>query len=298
MVYPKGNRDSNVETIEGYTKKRGSELRTTFLDTKAFDAVRKKKELQDILRTNEISGIKDLHTYTSLDGWDRLALETTDEKLIPILHLAPSNKSLGYMIVCDPQGKKNIPASSIDELRKKGLGIVIVDLSGTGEASSSKENTRDKSMILHTLSRSELWLGKTILGEWVKELSLVTDLLKSKYKAVKIGIDGSKEAGLAAMFYSATGGKADYIIMREVPLSYVFDNRESVDFFSMGIHLPGFLNWGDVSLAAALSGKPITIIKPVTMSGREISGSRLKEYQAEFQKIRRISKQPGETVFH
>ncbi len=297
MVYPKGNRDPKVETIAGYAKKRGNELRSVYLNTKAFDADQKKKELRNILRTNEKSDLKKLHTYTSLNGWDRMALETTDDKLIPLLHLAPNNKSLGYMIVCDPQGKKNIPTSLLDELKKKGLGIVVVDLSGTGEA-SSKEDIRDKSMILHTLSRSELWLGKTILGEWVKELGLVTDLLKSKYKAAKIGIDGRKEAGLAALFLSATEGKADYLIMRETPLSYLFDNREAVDFFSMGIHLPGFLNWGDVSLAAALSGKPVTIIDPVTMSGREVNSTQLKEYQTEFQKLRRMTKQPGETVFN
>lgn len=282
MVYPKGNRDPKVETIAGYAKRRGEELRTVFLHTKAFDAGEKKKELRNILRVNEPSDLKKLHTYTSVDGWDRMALETTDEKLIPLLHHAPADKSLGYVIVCDPQGKNNIAVNALQEYKQKGLGIVIVDLSGTGEA-ASKEHPRDKSMVLHTLSRSQLWLGKTVMGEWVKELSLVTDLLQSKFKAAKTGIDGSKEAGLAALFFSATAGKADYVIMREAPLSYGFDTRESVDFFSMAIHLPGFLNWGDVSLAAALSGKPVTIIRPVTMSGREITGSRLKEYQTEFQ---------------
>ncbi len=78
----------------------------------------------------------------------------------------------------------------------------------------------------------------------------------------------------------------------------MFDTRESVDFFSMAIHLPGFLNWGDVSLAAALSGKPVTIINPVTMSGLTLNGSSLKEYKTEFQKLRRMTKQGGETVFN
>ncbi|MEJ7766991.1 MAG: hypothetical protein WKF89_04215, partial [Chitinophagaceae bacterium] len=118
------------------------------------------------------------------------------------------------------------------------------------------------------------------------------------FKAEKIGIDGRKEAGLAAMFLCATEGKADFLIMREAPLSYLFDNRQSVDFFSMAIHLPGFLNWGDVSLAAALSGKPVTFINPVTMSGSEINGSRLAEFQKEFQKLRKMTKQPGETIFN
>jgi hypothetical protein len=211
--------------------------------------------------------------------------------------MPPLNQSLGYIIICDPQGKKNISADALQEYRKKGLGIVVIDLTGTGEA-SSKENPRDKSMVLHTLSRSKLWLGKTIMGEWVKELGLITDLLKAKYKASKVGIDGSKEAGLAALFLSATEGKVDYLILREAPLSYLFDKRESVDFFSMAVHLPGFLNWGDVSLAAALSGKPVTIIKPVTMSGRKLTGSELKEYQSEFQKLRRMTKQDGETILN
>ncbi|HMI05218.1 MAG TPA: acetylxylan esterase [Pedobacter sp.] len=298
LVYPNGSRDPKVETIAAYAKRRGQDLRSAYLDTKSFDVNQKKKALRSILRTNEKSELKKIHTYTSLDGWDRLCLETSDGKLIPLLHSGPSNHSMGYMVICDPQGKNNISASLLDKLKKKGLGIIIVDLSGTGEASSSKESTGNKSMVLHTLSRSELWLGKTILGEWVKELGLVSDFLRSKYKAAKIGIDGSREAGLAGMFLSATEGKIDYLVMREAPLSYAFDNRANVDFFSMGIHLPDFLNWGDVSLAAALSGKQIEIINPVTMSGRRITGDSLSEYQKEFEKIRSISKQPGKTVFN
>jgi hypothetical protein len=91
----------------------------------------------------------------------------------------------------------------LEAYRKKGLGIVVADLSGTGEV-SDKEIPRDKSMILHTLSRSELWLGKTIMGEWINEMGLVADVLKSKYKANRLGIDGAREAGLAALFLSAT----------------------------------------------------------------------------------------------
>ncbi len=116
---------------------------------------------------------------------------------------------------------------------------------------------------------------------------------------MKVSIDGNREAGLAALFLCATGGDVNLnnIILRNAPVSYLFDNRETINFFSMGIHLPGFLNWGDVSLAAALSGKNVTFINPVTMSGRSITGNNLKEYQTEFEKIRLICKQPGNTIF-
>lgn len=46
---------------------------------------------------------------------------------------------------------------------------MIPALSGTGEAASAKEDIMDKSMALHTQARAELWLGKTMLGEWVKD---------------------------------------------------------------------------------------------------------------------------------
>ncbi len=100
------------------------------------------------------------------------------------------------------------------------------------------------------------------------------------------------------MFLSALEGNVDNIILREAPISYLFDDRESVDFFSSGIFLPGFLNWGDVSLAAALCGKNISFINPVTISGKKIGESRLKEYQTEFERVRNICRQPGKTVFN
>jgi hypothetical protein len=298
LVYPIGKRDPAITTTAAYCEKRGQELRLAFMKSVSLNVSEKKKELRNILRINEVSNLKKVHQYTSLAGWDRLALETSDAKLIPILHLAPANPSQGYIIMSNPEGKNSISAALLNELKKKGMGIVIADLSGTGESSSTKENTSNKSMVLHTQSRSELWLGKTILGEWVKELGVVSNFLKSRYHAQKVSIDGSKEAGLAGLFLAATGGNVDNVILRDAPLSYLFDLQGSVNFFSMGIHLPGFLNWGDVSLAAALSGKNIRMINPVTMSGVKISDSGLKEYKAEFAKLRTISKQHGETIFN
>jgi len=299
LVYPViGKRDLLVQTTADYCERRGKELRTSFLGVRSFNGSAKQKELRNILRINERSELSKVHQYTSLGGWARLALETSDNKLIPLLLLPPVDPSLGYLIIINPAGKEAISQDLVASLKKKGMGIAIADLSGTGESSSTKENTSNKSMVLHTQSRAELWLGKTILGEWVKELNVVSDFLKSRQHAQKVSIDGSKEAGLAGLFLAATGGNVDDIILRDAPLSYLFDNQGSVDFFSMGIHLPGFLNWGDVSLAAALSGKNIRIINPVTMSGVKISDSGLKEYKEEFAKLRTLSGKQGKTIFY
>jgi hypothetical protein len=295
MVFPAGGRDKNIISTDEYCRMRGKELRTAFLNSKTFSPELKKKELRAILRIDEKPYLKKVYHFSGKNGWDRLALETSGDMLIPVLHLAPVNKSEGYVIICDTEGKKGISLSLIDDLRKKGSGVVIIDLPGTGELTSTSSILYDNTGKLHTLSRAELWLGKTILGEWVKTLNIVTMFLRSEYKAEKINIDGTKEAGLAGLFLGATEGNVGNIVLREAPVSYLFDNRESVDFFSMGIHLPGFLNWGDVSLVAALSGSAVNFVDPVSMSGRK--EERFEDIQAEFENVRLKCGTRGKIVF-
>jgi hypothetical protein len=298
MVYGKGERRSEIVTTEAYCKARGNELRIAFLGTNTFDTDQKKRDLRWILGLNEKSELTEVHQYSDIDGWERFALETSDYKLIPVLLRKPSGNSREFVIVCNPDGKGKIPSDQLKELTKSGRGIALVDLSGNGEAGSALASSQDCEGNPRTLSRSLLWFDKTVLGEWIKELQTVSQFLTSEFHAQKLTIDGTKEAGLAALFLSATDGNPGNIVLRDVPISYQFDNRESVDFFSIGVNLPGFLNWGDISLAAAMSGINITIIDPVTMSGNKITGDQLKEYQSEFEKLRKVCGQPGTTVFY
>jgi len=201
------------------------------------------------------------------------------------------------VIVCNPEGKAAIAPGLIANYTQKGKGVVIVDLSGTGEAVSSASLPYDGTGKLHTLSRAELWLGETVLGEWTKELRVITQFLKEKMSAKEICIDGTKEAGAAALFFGALDNTVAHLVLRSTPISYLFDDRESADYFSMAIHLPRLLNWGDISLAAALSGKDIKFIDPVTMSGRKINQDKLREVKQEFDTLRLACKQSGKSIF-
>lgn len=297
LVFPSSSRDANVISTDEYCRRKGDELRAGYLNSRSFNAAAKEQELKDILRIDKKLELVNVCRYSSRGGWERLSLETSDQMVVPLLLRHPSNKSKGYVIVCNTDGKKGISLSILKELQKNGSGIVIVDLAGTGELTSTRSLGYDETGKLHTLSRAELWLGKTILGEWVKELDLVTRYLYTDHKTKKVSIDGTREAGLAGLFYAALGGKVDSVTLRDAPASYLFDDRDSVDYFSMGIHLPGFLNWGDVSLAAALSRKNITFISPVTMSGRQLGADGLKEYRAEYDNVRKVCRLKGKTTF-
>ena len=297
MLFPGRQRDSDILSTEAYCKKTGGELKDKFLQIKSFNCTQKKQELLDVLRIDNNPEIKKVHYFSNKGGWERIALETSDNKLIPILLLPSAGINAEYTIICNSAGKGSISPDLTEEIKNTGSGIVIVDLSGTGEAYSSESVSYDKIAVLHTLSRAALWTGKTVLGEWVKELKLVTQLLQDTYKAKIINIDGTKEAGLAGLFLGATSGILKNITLRDAPVSYVFDNRENIDFFSMGIHIPGILKWGDIALATALTGQNITFINPVSMSGSKLSQEELKNIQSEFENVRKICGQKGSTSF-
>jgi hypothetical protein len=296
MVFAKGKRDTGVVTTEAYCKQKGNELRTTFLHTKSFTTEEKRNELRNILRVNEWSTLKKVHEYLQQNEWSRFALETSDDKLIPVLLRSPKN-SEEFVIVSNTNGKENISPGLIEGLIKSGSGIAVVDLSGTGETSSAALCSNDSIGRLRTLSKSCFWLGKTVMGEWVKELNVVEQFIHSKYKSAKVSINGSKEAGLAGLYLAALEQNISNVTLQYAPVSYLFHDRDSVEYFSTAIHLNGFLNWGDVSLAAALSGKNITFVNPVTMSGQKLSEDKLKEYEREFKQIRKACGEGGKTVF-
>ncbi|HRE52763.1 MAG TPA: acetylxylan esterase [Flavitalea sp.] len=311
MIFPVGKRDPRVITTEIYCKRRGQELREAMLNAKAVNAAQKRKSLLEALRVSEMPSIKQARRYSSENGWDRIALETSDGKLIPVLVQKPSQPAAGYTIVSHPKGKHNTPQAIIEELKQKGSGIVLVDLTGIGEVASKRADRQDEDASFHTVSRAEIWLGKTTLGEWTKELHTVSSFLGSEYKAQKIRLDGSAETGIASLFLAAVaaGGPStmpgargnlpviESVTVRDAPISYLFDQRETINHFTMAIHVPGFLNWGDVSLASALAGKNITFINPLSMSGRPISGNELDQYKNEFQKMIRLSGQKGTVQF-
>jgi len=295
MVFAEGQRDKSVLSTDQYCLKRGAELKDRFMNSGTINAEKKKGDLKKILRTGSQPEIVNIKELPSDSGWELLTIETSDKTILPILLSEPSGKESVYTLLCNSGGKDSIPLSLIDEYKNKGEGIVIVDLKGVGEQISTVSKQNDQISSLHTLSRAELWLGHSVMGEWARELDLVTRYLSSEFKASKVNIDGTREAGLAALFLAATDGKINSVTLREAPVSYVFDSRENVDFFSMGIHLPGFLVWGDVSLVAALTGRNVTFIDPLTMSGGRLSEEDLRKYKDEYARIRQRTGLEGRT---
>ena len=298
MVFPLGKRSPLVISTDEYSRNQGKSLREDYLKKDSFDTEKLRTDLKQILGIDDYLEIAKTFAFPSQDGWERIALHTSDQQLVPILHFAPKNPALGYTLIASADGKNDIQEAHLEELKNRGGGIVIVELSGTGEAASKLDASGTSLSQFHTLSRAQLWLGKTMLGEWVRELELVSQFIVDTYDPSELSFEGNREAGLAALFLSVLQeGKIKQLTLKNTPVSYLFDNRENIDYFSMAVHLPGFLNWGDVSLAAGLSEQDVTFIDPVTMSGIPVSTGEKRAVQAEFENVKKILKQPGKIYF-
>lgn len=286
LVFPAGRRPAEVVTTPVFCRNRGEELRAAFLRDKKGNPDLKRQALKQVLRLNEAASIHRVHVFSPENGWERLALETTDQKLIPVLiHPGKTNE---YVILLHPGGKDSLRIPPEHE----GKGWVVVDVWGTGESQSSVARSIDGQLPpFHTLARSALWLGRTVLGEWVGDLRQVAEYLRKERKVGRLEIDGVRETGLAALFYAAVDGNVAGVTLRGSPASYLFDERKTIDHFNMAVHLPGFLKWGDVSLAAALSQAVVVWHSPVSLSGNPV------DLREEYDSVRSAYNGRGKTIF-
>jgi len=301
-TYPKGEREIEVLTTVGYNHKRGKELRSLMLNDRYFDKKAKKDELEKLLIFDKSESIDKVFDYGAENGWDKLSLKSSSGRLIPVLHRAPEIGS-EYILLVHSGGKDSIPYQHIADLIKLKKGIVLADLWGTGERESLEATKIDGALPpFHTLSRSVIWLGSTVMGEWVKEINLLNELLVSKFHASQITIEGYKEAGIAAVLEDGIYGdqykdRVQGIVTYDSPYSYLFDSREGINFFDMAVHVPGILKWGDISIASALANARITFVNARSMSGIIPVGERLDTLKSEFELFEKKTGKKQRTTF-
>ncbi|WP_345032460.1 dienelactone hydrolase family protein [Ravibacter arvi] len=284
MVFQDGKRDPKVQSTESYSRWAGSELKKKLMAESAINAAKKRSDLSALLGISGKPAIAVSQKAGETDGWSRVILETGDERLLPVLLRKGKNKE--FVVVAHAEGKSAIPASGLSLLMKSGSGIAVIDFSGTGEAFSKSSNGFDNLSRLHTYGRAALWLGGTVMGNWADELATVADWLRKEQGAAGVSFHGYKEAGLAGIFHAATGGKLKEVHTYGSPASYVFDSGKGIEHFGVGVHVPGILQWGDLSLAAALGQSPVFLHNPVTLSGRALSSPEKEEAQKEYAAMR------------
>jgi pimeloyl-ACP methyl ester carboxylesterase len=281
MIYEKGKRDKKIKTILEYCSERSGEFRKAMLKRSSFSEDRKRDELASVLRAEQPLEPM-VHEYETQDGWHRLCIETTCGKMLPLLVKNVKNPS-GYIIFAHPDGMNAVPDEPVEKALKEGCCVALVDLSGTGQTAGSM----DSRMPFHELSRGFLWLGRTVIGEWARELDCVNSALRLWFDADRVSLYGYRETGIAALSCAALFGEVDGVTLNDAPLSYQFVARGIPDYFTMALHVPGFLKWGDLSLAAALAKCPVRYVKPVLSDGTAVCEIEYGVWQKEFNAMRK-----------
>ncbi len=276
-------RPEDIVTTAAFCSAKAKDYYNQLQAATTVDTAVKRKQLKEILHIQSLPLVQRVQQLPAIHGWNRYVLHVADNREIPLLLAPPADTAKGYVLLCHPAGKQAIPTAILDAYLHEGYGLALADIWGTGEL-ALRDSSDKKIAQYHTLARSVLWLGQTMMGEWVKDLFAVSGFLKEQCQAKKLVIDGTKETGLAALFMQAIQPVAHELVLRYTPVSYGFDQRAGIDFFSMAVHLPGMLPWGDVSLAAALSHTAIRFIQPVTMSGRVIDQAEKEVQLAAFRK--------------
>ena len=299
MVFPRGKRDYKVQTTSDYCQRKGADLRAAYLRQKKLDAHRKRTELKELLRV-KLPAIASVQSPGTSGIWERFSIKTTAGHTIPLLIAGRAQTSSGrYRILVHPDGKSGVDKVLITSLRDEGSVVVIPELSGTGELTPESEKRLDRNRLHHLRARSELWVGQTIQGQWVEELTTVVNWLKSQNNVADVVLEGVRETALATLFTASLTNGIREVILRDAPVSYWFDPspQGSVDYYSMAAHLPGFLNWGDLSLTASLSGADVIFVNPRTMAGVPLNAAQTNDFTKEYKSVRRRCRTSGKTFF-
>ncbi|MCP3968631.1 MAG: prolyl oligopeptidase family serine peptidase [Lentisphaerae bacterium] len=278
MVFKKGQRPAEVSSIAQYMRKKGAELNTKMLDS-SFDSEELKRNLKAMLKIHNKLELKHVHKYNEQDEWQKYALQTTCGRMIPVLLKAPAEGN-EYYIAAAPSGKdKLLESDKFQRLLEQGKGIIAFDVYGAGETSEPRFPN------YHFLSRAEMWLGRTMLGEWARDYELLMDWAGNFIKGVELTLFGYKEASVVAMAAAVTSNCEYDVLVDSAPLTYRFNKDIKSDFFTLALLVPGFLKWGDISLLAALSAGKVTFENSVLYDGEEVNETQKAEYRAEFKMV-------------
>jgi hypothetical protein len=269
MVFPEGQRDERVVSIAEYCRRRGGELQKRSLPP-VDDRRQKALELREALRIGEDLEKKALHRLPdSPDGWERWTVESRCGRLIPMLIKKPA-VGADFYLMAGPTGKHDLAATNLlGETLPSGAGVALIDLWGTGE---TEDFDTACASVYHDLSRSCLWLGKTLMGEWTRDFSLIDSVLRDAFHSARITLGGHKEAGLAALFAAVLSDQQTPVFLEDSPRTFLFHEQSArseprTSFYSMALHVPGILEWGDIPLAVSLAGGAVRFINPRRSDG-------------------------------
>lgn len=295
-TYPNGDRNLSIETTASFCRLEGAHVRENVFKQDSISFDKKRAELGLLIGHLEERKVKEIKQVGSEEGWQKKILITEEGQYIPFLWHASSTADKLCRIFVHPGGKDSITKKAVEQAINKDENVLLLDLWGTGEQQSYEARKIDGQLPdFHTLSRSAIWLGRTVMGEWLADMSVIGHWLK-KEGHTRIALEAYKESAVAALLFSIWN-EVEVVDLYDAPYSYQFDQRADIDFFNMSIHLPNVLKWGDISLMSALSSGKINFYQPRSMSGALLNREHAKALHNEMKFFAEHMNKPNSVAF-
>lgn len=286
MCFPNQRRPENVKSLLRYLSERGKKQRNGVFNGAGINRSEKISKLRALLRIPKEHYVPCIEGCVPCgqDGWntERFSLRPEPDVQLPCLLIFPEKAISGVVIAAHPQGK----AQAWVEMDAKGLLLegkilCLIDLRDTGETQWEQEGLQSRNAM-----RSAVWLGRTMIGNWVRDLRAIQTIVRRRFPGQPIELLGFRETAVAVLAAGALDAGCARITAAELLGTYVVDN--SMPSHAHSIFVPGILNWGDVGLLAALNDCPLDIRSLVHPSGAPFSESESALWEKEVKRLRRI----------
>ena len=289
MLFKGGTRPEGFGTLPDFTNERAAEYAAALMEEKTISRSAKVFDLMQRLRNTGRIGMECGGTGTE-NGWEKLMIQDLENDLIiPVLFRAPApakgkkkaSKQLLVLATGDIAGKTKLEKTDIlTEALERGDAVALLDLSDTGEVAYPLYFGLPQH---HLQVRATSWLGGTLMGHWTGEYQIVADALLDRLDGeYQVTYGGVGDAGMAATFAAVLDERANSSAITEnACCTFNLYEKGGVEgesnILTLAMLVPGILEWGDLTLAAAMVRGDFTMIAP-----RNPDGSELTEDEAEF----------------
>ncbi len=182
------------------------------------------------------------------------------------------DQKLAILLNVDEGAEKAFGGEQAEELRKQGYGILAPELRATGKFAVAGDrigNAPD-----HNSAEWSLWIGRPLLGQWTLDVVRTLDALENQTGALpkEILICGTDSSGTVALTSAAIDDRISKVHLQSSLGTFVDDQKFNGP--RLGMLVPGLLrDIGDIGhIAAMIAPRKLTIEKPVSASGRSLSG--------------------------
>lgn len=298
LVFPDKDRPVELQSIHAFSRPIAATLVAGHVqDDAPIDRRAKAAQLEKLLRVPAARRPVPVAAPREIiaDGIEVccIQLEVEEGVLLPVeIHRRAGSKPHRALLAVHHEGMQAISRDPWMRARlQAGDAVVFADLRNSGTMMWDRDEERFMALpFYHNASRTTLWLGRTMIGEWARDLMAVAEYIKTGGMD-SVDLLAYKDAGIAALCAATLSEHFQTVTTRETIGTYVPEKC----FFnqSMAVHVPNLLRWGDVSMMAALAQADVHLMNPTRTGGTVYSAEEMAGLKQEIAILARKSGAQG-----